>query len=101
MRPVPGLDVLAMEARWKSLPCVAGQDVKGSVEDGPLAAAVAAGSVTYVRRVPNEQSMLAAEDCGGGAADGDKGHGEAVPSNASPHHGSIPDDLDCLEVDPF
>ena len=97
----------------------------------PLAACVAGGSVTYIRKVPSEleQSALAAEEergaatapyaaadrpqCSeehaaeegdgcqpgdGRAADDDCGAAAPVPDM---QHGSMPDDVDCLEVDAY
>ena len=88
------------------------QDQKENVEDCPLAACVASGWVTFVRRVANEQGMLE-------AAEGAAGSGACMPStgNADSDEDLAPcagvevagepdgpdeafqDGVDCLEID--
>ena len=98
------------------------------MEDVPLAACVAGGSVTYIRKVPSEleQSALVGEEearaaCGSQAAaaelpcsqehaaeEGDScqpadGRADDQCAAAAPlsdmQRGSMPDDVDCLEVE--
>lgn len=89
------------------------QEQKDCVEDGPLAACVSSGWVTFVRKVANEAGMLeAAKDAKPGsgacvASAGDAhGDGEAAPCAgvevAGPTNAAtepFQDGVDCLEID--
>lgn len=88
------------------------QDQKENVEDGPLAACVASGWVTFVRKVANEQGMLeAAEGAGAsgacmpsaGSADSDEDlapcAGVVLAGEPDGADETFQDGVDCLEVD--